>query len=350
VSGMRDLGMLVIFLAAVVLGSYLVRLFWSKILKRIAQRTRTKLDITIIQATERPLFFLVLLGGFYAVFKRFSTHPLLAGTPWLRVIDGVFFVAAALALTNFVYAFIKAILDWYLSEVATRTETRVDDEFIPIFRRLLKIILYFLAIMAILSYFKVNITGLIATAGIASLALALAAQETIANLISGFAIMIDRPFRVGDRIQLPDGQMGEIHEIGLRSTKIRSFDNNLIIIPNTEMARSRIVNFAYPIPRTRIAQTVGVAYGSDLDKVKRVLLEICSNHPDVLQEPPPAVYFTEFGDSSLNLFFICWVADYRDLFRVRDELNMEIKRRFEQQGIEIPFPQRDVHIKQRSEG
>jgi MscS family membrane protein len=251
----------------------------------------------IVEATERPAFLLVLLGGFYLVFQRFSTHPALAGTPWLKVINGVFFVAAALAFTRFLYALIKAILDWYLAEVAVRTETRVDEEFIPLFARLLKVVLYFIAITVILGYFKVNLTGFIATAGVASLAIALAAQETIANWISGFAIMVDRPFRVGDRIELPDGQVGDVYQIGLRSTKILSFDNNLIIVPNTEMAKSRIINFGYPNPRARIAQTIGVAYGSDLDKVKRVLLEICNNHKDVLKEPPPAVYFTEFGES-----------------------------------------------------
>ncbi|MGQ9477334.1 MAG: mechanosensitive ion channel family protein [Candidatus Bipolaricaulia bacterium] len=342
----RDpLVLLLILLAAVVLGSYLVRLFWSQVLKRIAQKTRTKLDTLIVEATERPAFLLVLLGGFYLVFQRFSSHPALAGTSWLKVINGVFFVTAALAFTRFLYALIKAILDWYLTEIAIRTETKVNEEFIPLFARLLKIVLYFIAITVILGYFKVNLTGFITTAGVASLALALAAQETIANWISGFVIMVDRPFRVGDLIQLPDSQMGEIYEIGLRSTKIRTFDNNIIIIPNAEIAKSRVVNFAYPNPRVRIAQTIGVAYGSDLDRVKRVLLEICNNHPDVLKEPPPAVYFTEFGESSLKLFLVCWVADYHDLFRVKDELNMEIKRRFEQEGIEIPFPQRDLHIR-----
>jgi len=344
-SGIKDLILLIILLAGVVLGSFLVRLFWGKVLKKISLRTRTKLDTMIIQATERPVFLLVLLGGFYLVFQRFSTHPALVGTPWLKVIDGAFFVGAALAVTNFVYAFIKAILDWYLSEVATRTESRVDEEYIPLFGRLLKIILYFIAITIILGYFKVNIMGFIATAGIASLAVALAAQETIANWISGFVIMIDRPFRVGDRIQLPDGQMGDVYEIGLRSTKILSFDNNVIVIPNAEMARSRIINFGYPNARTSITETIGVAYGSDLEKVKRVLLEICNKHKDVLKDPPAGVYFTEFGESSLNVLLVCWVNDYRDKFRVTDELNMEIKRRFEQEGIEIPFPQRDVHIK-----
>lgn len=341
----KDLILLFILLAAVVLGSYLIRLFWSQVLKRIARKTRTRLDTLIVEATERPAFLLVLLGGFYLVFQRFSTHPALAGTPWLRVINGVFFVAATLAFTRFLYALIKAILDWYLAEVAIRTETHVDEEFIPLFARLLKVVLYFIAITVILGYFKVNLTGFIATAGIASLAIALAAQETIANWISGFAIMVDRPFKVGDRIELPDGQIGDVYQIGLRSTKILSFDNNLIIIPNTEMAKARITNFRYPNPRARIAQTIGVAYGSDLEKVKRVLLEICANHPDVLKEPAPAVYFIEFGEFSLKLFLACWVADYRDLFRVRDELNMEIKRRFEQEGIEIPFPQRVVHIR-----
>lgn len=340
----KEIIVTIILLGVVGIVSYIVRLLWRGVFKRIALKTPTKLDIMMFEASERPVCLLVLLFGFRLVFKKLEKYPQIAQTGFPHFMDEALYTLIVLGVGLLGYAIIKAVTDWYLTEVATKTQTTLDDEFLPVFQRIAKLIILFLTLTIILSHFKVNIAGLLGAAGIASLAVAFAAQETLANMISGFTIMIDRPFRVGDRIELSDGTMGDVSEIGLRSTKILSFDNTLIVVPNSEIAKSRITNHSYPDPQVKIRQIVSVAYGTDIEKVKNLLLEICASHPKVLKEPSPAVYFSEFGESSLNLLMVSWVSDYRERFQIIDELNMEIKKKFEEEGIEIPFPQRDIHI------
>lgn len=334
---------IVLYLAGVVVLSFAVSFIWKNVFRLIARKTTTELDNMIFGYTEKPVGFLVLVVGFYFVMRRLTKYQFMDHSVILQIINGVFYTAAVMAVSLFIYALIKAILDWYAQEKALKAGIVVQD-FIPLVKRLIQAVILFISIMIVLGHFNINITGLVATAGIASLAFALAAQDSISNMIAGFLIMVDRPFRVDDRVELADGTMGDVLEVGLRSTKILSFDNTVVVVPNSEIAKAKITNFGYPNPKVKIRQIINVAYGSDIKKVKKILKEICQAHPDVLDDPVPEVYFTEFGESSLNVLSVCWVSDYKEKFRITDELNMEIKRRFEEENVEIPFPQRDVHV------
>ena len=336
---------LVISLVSTVIVAFVIRYIWKNLLFKIAKKTPTDLDILIIEQTTYPVYFFIVAIGFYTFFNNFALASGTMDNIFVKGLSEILYIFLIFSISFITYAVIKTFCDWYLREIAHKTESQFDDQFIPLFSKLIKIIIFFIATTIILSHLKVNISGFIATAGVASLAVAFAAQETLANLISGFMIMIDKPFRPGDRIEIDSGLMGDVYEIGLRTTKILSFDNNLLIIPNNEIAKSRITNHSYPDVKVKIRQTIGVSYGSDLYKVKQSIIDICSSHPEVLKNPPPGVYFANFGESMLDLLMICWVNDYKEKFRITDELNMEIKKKFEEQGIEIPFPQRDIHIK-----
>lgn len=341
----REAAITLALLAVALLAGRAARLLWHRVFLPVARRTPTQLDLMLLSATERPLARVVVLLVAYAAVRRLTDLPFLAGSLAGRVLDGFFYALVVLGLARLAVSFADGLSRWYLTEVAHKTSSPLDEHFVPLIGKLAAIGAYFIAATVVLDRFGVNVTALVTTAGVASLALALAAQETLANMFAGFTIMLDRSYRVGDRIQLADGTIGDVHEIGLRATKILSFDNELIIVPNKEMAASRIVNQSYPDLRVKVRPRVGVAYGTDLEKAKRVILETCLAHPKVLKDPAPAVYFTDFGESSLNLMAICWVPDYRDRFAVLDELNMAIKKRFEEEGIEIPFPQRDLHLR-----
>jgi len=172
----------------------------------------------------------------------------------------------------------------------------------------------------------------------------LAAQDTIANMIGGFVIMIDRPFRERDRVRLPDGTLCIVDKIGIRSTKLRTYDNTLIITPNAELMKSTIHNETYPYPEVRATVEVGVGYDSDIGKVREVMLDEAHKHPKVLKEPPPDFIFLNFGDSSLDVSIRCRVATIEDRFFVSSDLREQVLNRFRLEGIEIPFPQRVVTI------
>lgn len=331
---------------AILLVTFLLSRLLPKIEQMIARhitgRTKTELDDLIANSLGRATRRLVWLVGFYFIFEIFrSVLP-------VRVFsyrDGVLYVLLVLVVANFISRILKDFLEWYAGRLGDRIKSRVHDEFGPLFKRLIVIIVYSIAIIHILHYFKQNVSSLIVSLGVGSLAVALAAKDTLANMISGFMIMTDRPFRIGDRILLESGEKGDVYDIGLRSTKILTFDNTLIVVPNQQIINEKVTNLSYPDPQIRIVVEVGVAYGTDLDKAKMILVDICRNHPDVLQDPPPKAYFVNFGDSSLDLRVVCRVGQWGDQWRVGEELRMSVKKKFEEEGIEIPFPQRVVYVK-----
>jgi MscS family membrane protein len=333
------------------LSLWIIDQLWKRMIIPLTKRTKNKLDQTIAAYVRRPILGICGFGGAYLIFRLICYEAGLGATDhWsvgfpVVIVSGLFYVLTVLAACALGYSFVTALCDWYMKNVASRTNSTLDDEFVPVLRRLVKIAVAFIGITVILAHFDVKITALLGAAGFASLAVALAAQETVANMISGFTILVDRPFRTGDRIELADGTVGDVSVIGLRSTKILSFDNTLLIIPNKEISGARVINHSYPDPKVKIRKNYSVAYGSDADLVKETLVAIANNHPKVLEEPAPAVYLLNFGDSALVFKLICWVGDYKEKFETTDQINMAVKSEFEKKGIEIPFPQQDLHIR-----
>lgn len=262
----------------------------------------------------------------------------------MKVSDHICFLFIAFSLITLFWKLVFAVVEWYEKDIAPKTETTFDEKILFSTRKVLKAGFFILAFIIVSEHFKWPISKIWAVAGIGSLAVAFAAKDTLANVISGVIILFDRPFLVGDRVELADGTFGDVVDIGLRSTKILSFDNTLDIIPNAEISNQRVTNHSYPDTMLKVALSIGVAYGSDMEKVKDILNGILKKHPQVLDEPQWGIWFTEFGDSSLNLFMRFWIRDYRDKFTVIDAINMKINRRFIEENIEIPFPQRDLHI------
>lgn len=216
----------------------------------------------------------------------------------------------------------------------------------PLVNNLLRVVAVLAGAYAILVAWNINVTGLVASAGIVGLALSFAAQDTLGNLFAGVAILADQPYRIGDYIVLDSGERGQVTHIGLRSTRILTRDDEEVSIPNGIMGRAKIVNESGgPSVRYRLRVPVGVAYGSDIDHVMSVLLRIAAEHHAVCEDPAPRVRFRVFGESSLDFELLVWIADPGSRGLALHELNCDIYRTFAREGITIPFPQRDLHVR-----
>jgi small-conductance mechanosensitive channel len=168
-------------------------------------------------------------------------------------------------------------------------------------------------------------------------------QAIVNNFVSGLVLLFERPIKVGDNIQLGE-QWGEIRRIGLRSTIVRTFDNSEIVVPNSDLVSNQVTNWTLSDRKSRITLPVGVAYGSDVTLVMRTLLESVKDNPLVLKIPDPQVVFSGFGESSLDFRLMVWITDVDSRLRAQTEILQEIDRKFRELGIEIPFPQRDLHL------
>lgn len=334
--------------AAIIMGTimaaFLVRIILKIVAHRVARRTRTEIDDIVIEAVSKPLFYLILIGGLELELRYLArAFPEVASEVFV-FLHGVKFTLGAVVAGWLVIRLANGSIRWYGHHIAQKTETRIDEEFIPIVDRIVKLVVFILVLMSILSHFQVDIKGLVAVLGVGSLAIALAAQDTLANMIAGFILMLDRPFRVGDRIALPDGRRVDVHEIGLRSTKFLTFDNTLIIIPNAEISKMTINNISYPAPRLRVRVDVGAAYGSDVERVKAALVEAAVGHPAVLSDPAPNANLVNMGESSIDFSLFAHVAEYHDEWATGNEIRERILKIFEREKIEIPYPHRAVHI------
>lgn len=319
----------------------LVKYFLAKWVYRITKHTETELDDKIVEAARGPVFFIILLSGLYLALDNLP-FPLKIKT----ISDGIIYIFGVGVGLLLAYRVVNVFLEWYTQSITKKTESQLGKEFLPLIEKIVFIFIFLTGLIIVLKHFNYDILSLITALGVTSLAIGLAAKDTLANMISGFTLMLDRPFRVGDRVQLASGEIGDVVEIGLRSTRIKTLDSNVLVVPNTELVNTKVINQCYPDKTIRGRIKIGIAYRSDIDKAKQVMLDIARSHKQVLKEPVPFVLFTEFGDSALILLMFYWVYNCFDLFVIQDEINSQIKKRFEQEGIEIPYPVRTVYVKE----
>jgi len=320
-----------------ILAAKIIGIFIDKILLRLTKKTNIEIDDQIIALLNKPISrTIMIVGTIYAISylklsERFSFY--INGS--LKSILVIIWTIILIKIINLLFERAKE---------KTADITRIAREILPLFQNTSKVIIIGIGVVIFLSLWRINITPLLASAGIAGIAIGLAAKDTIANLFGGISIFVDRPYKLGDYIILDSGERGEVVDIGIRSTRLKTRDDVLISIPNSIMANTKIINESAPIPRFRVRVGVGVAYGSDIDKVEEILLKIAYENRLVTKDPPPRVRFRNFGDSSLNFELLCWVDNPASKGRVIHQLNRAIYNAFNEQGIKIPFPQRDIYI------
>ena len=309
-------------------------------LKKLSARTRSTLDDALFAALRTPLSYTVLMFGLsMAVHLLPVSDKLQSGLISLLQSVGIFVWMVFLVRMS------KALLR---SQVADSNSPKfLQPATIPLFENVAVILIVAIAVYLIFETWNIDMTAWLASAGIVGIAVGFAAKDTLANLFSGVFILADMPYKIGDYVVLDTGERGEITRIGIRSTRMLTRDDVELTIPNSIMGNSKIVNESGgPHQKYRIRIPVGVAYGSDIDQVRALLMDVAETNEMVCKDPEPRVRFRAFGNSSLDFELLCWVQEPSLRGRAIDILLTEIYKRFTRENIEIPFSKQDLYIKE----
>ena len=224
-----------------------------------------------------------------------------------------------------------------------RSRRNFSTSMIYAFNRIIHYLFIIVGIVLAAQCIGLNFGTLAVVFGFLGVGIGFGLQNMTANFISGLILLIERPIGVGDLVDV-DNKIAEVKSINMRSTTVRTFDNVTVIVPNSKFIENNVINWTFEDPRVRLHCPVGVAYGSDVQKVKEVLLGVAMDHPEVMQEPVPEVRFLEFADSSLNFDLLIWTPRPENQKILRSEINFLIDAAFRKHNIHIPFPQRDLHL------
>jgi MscS family membrane protein len=346
--GWWELGYFVLALLVAMMVGQVLRWLITHHLARLAAKTETKADDLLLEAMGGPVSLLALAVGLFV-----GAIPLLAAlSPALRMIySRVCLSLGTVALAWALYRMV-AVVDHVLARWAARTETPLDDMLVVIVRKALRIAVAVVAVLFIgQNILGLNITALLGAAGVAGLAVAFAAQDTISNFFGSVMIIIDQPFVVGDRVTI-NGTEGIVDSVGFRSTRLKNLDGHLITIPNKQVADSVIVNISRR-PNIKQVTNLTLVYDTPPAKVEEalaILREIYAGHEGLDPALPPRICFNKFNDWSLNLLVIVWYhpPDYWAFMAWSERCNLEILRRFNAAGIEFAFPTSTTYLAQDS--
>lgn len=309
-------------------------------LKSMMMRWQINLTSSFLDLLHAPIYFSVLLVGLASAISILKPEPiyLFIGLSFLTSIGmliwTVFFLKGTKTFLN-----ILALNPAKFKSINHKT--------LPLFQNLINIIIVVLAVYLIFSIWDVDMTAWLASAGIIGIAVGFAAKDTLANLFSGVFIMADAPYKVGDYVVLDSGERGEITHIGIRSTRMLTRDDIEITIPNSVMGNTKIINESGgPHEKSRCRIPVGVAYDSDIDLVRSVLMGIANSDESICIDPEPRVRFRRFSGSALDFELLVWIDKPALRGRIIDILNCKIFKQFQINNIEIPYSKHDLYIKE----
>ncbi len=329
-------------LAAGVVIYCLARWLLHSIQKRLTSRTETDLDDCVVCLLRRALLMSICFGVLWRI-------TLLWNQTALGLILSALWVVA---LSFPVARFVADLLEIFERQIVSRTETKWDDTVLPLANRVIQFLVIGVGLLCGMLVMGWEITPLLGVGGVAGLALSFAAKDTLSNLIAGFLVILDQPFQVGDRIEVwraprNTATWGDVIEIGLRATKIKTTDNIIVVIPNAEIMQRDIINYTASGDHIRLRVPIGIGYDADVEKAKGLVLKVAAGIEEVMKSPSPMVIIRRFGASSVDLEARVWVRNGRERRNVEDQLTDGVKGAFDREGIEIPFPKRDIYVTNR---
>lgn len=318
----------------------LIIIVTSLVSAKISEKILQKYLKTLTKKTEsvtKPLGIGIVLLGIYLALKTSSYL-----TSYSVYIDGFFFTAFSLLI---------AMLLGRISSIGIDKWLKFQGKYRPIpklINKIVKAVIYLIALLIILSYFGIEITPLVAGLGLGGLAIGLALQSTLSDFFAGIHILSDKPVRIGDWIELENGIAGYVEDIGWRSTKIRTLPNTIVIIPNSKLAESIITNYSLPEPETAVIVECGVSYESDLEKVEKVTIEVAKEIQKevkgAIKNFEPFIRYKRFGDSNIIFSVILRAEKPVDKYLITHEFIKKLKKRYDKEGIEISWPIRKIYF------
>ncbi len=311
-----------------------------RVLKVLTSKTKSYLDDRLLVIARPPIYYSLVITGFSTAVKIMPITDSLSD----KLIYGFKTVGVIIWMTALIRVSKIVLQQLAWSE---GKHGLVKPQTLPLFDNLSKVGIVAIAGYVIFQIWGIDMTAWVASAGIVGLAVSFAAKDTLSNLFSGVFILADSPYKIGDYVVLDGNQRGKVTHIGLRSTRLVTRDDVEVTVPNSIMGNSKITNQSGgPDPKFRIRVKIGVAYGTDIEKVREILMEIALAETLVTTTPEPRVRFRVFGASSLDFELLCWIQDPELRGRTLDKLNVAIYNKFNEEKIEIPYSKQDLYIKE----
>ncbi len=340
---MLALGIIAVFYILAELVNYII-----KGIEKLTSKTPEEFNEYVVSEVKSPIRLVFIVFGIYLAVRYISIE----GALWGVSIIQVFIIAGILIGAHVISRGAASFIRWYRAEVyAKKLKSRLDETLVPFVKRAVAIIVYAIALLIIFNRLGIEIGPFLAGLGIAGIAIALALQDTLSNLFAGVYIATDRPISIGDYIELDlgEGYRGYVNEISWRTTRIRTLPGNYIVIPNSRLVQSVLTNYDKPKKDMSLIFTVGVSYGSNLEKVEKVTIntakKIMKKIEGGVPDHEPFIRYKEFSDSSINFSVIMRVKSFVDQYLIKHEFVKELHKAYRKNGISIPFPQRDVWMK-----
>jgi small-conductance mechanosensitive channel len=312
------------------------------LIRIIIQRTPTQVDDEFFKLVDPQIKWLVMIFCLY-----FATRGLglLSDTLWFVLQDTYFML-----FFGILFYILWKLLDFSTQRYRAQLDPGIDIEslnaIITLVDRVVRILLSTIYVVIVLGHFGIAITGIAAMLGFLALALSLAAQDTLSDAISGFLILVDQPFRVGDRIEISElGTWGDVTNIGTRTTRILTTDNRMVIVPNSTIGKSQVVNYSIPDPRYRVQIDIGIGYGQDIEKVCHLIVDTVRKVEGVLPDKPVDAIYNEMGNSGMIFRIRWWIESYEDTNSIFGRVNTALQNSLDQAGIELPFTTYDINLK-----
>lgn len=307
-------------------------------IKNLSKKTKGKFDDILVAAIGRHTIIWFLLGGLYFAIPKLPLSEQIASLAYQIVI-----ILTVGSVAIVVSRIATGSIDTYAAKERGGVQTT------SIFSVLTKGAVFVIAALVIFQTFGVSITPILTALGVGGLAVALALQETLANLFAGLHLIASKKFKPGDFVELSDHHKGVITDITWRNTTIKTIGGNMVIVPNKNIAEAVLINYARPRKDMSVIVDLGVSYDSDLEQVEKITMDVAKRMHKKIQggvkTADPLIRYKEFADSSINFAVILKIKEYTDQYRMKHEFIKAIHKRFSEEGIEIPFPQRDINVK-----